>query len=63
MADALTQQLGRSVNAEWVRQKLSRARKKFADLLATEVRRSLSEKTEEAIREELAALGLLKYID
>lgn len=63
MAKALTIQLGKPVNSDWVRQKLKRARKKFTDLLALEVRNSLSDKSEEAIREELAALGLLKYLD
>lgn len=63
MAKVLSIQLGKQVNSEWVRQKLSRARHKFADLLAMEVRNSLSDKTEEAIREELAELGLLKYLE
>jgi RNA polymerase sigma-70 factor (ECF subfamily) len=63
MAEQLSIQLQRTVNSDWVRKKLSRARQKFADLLAIEVRRSLNDKTEEAIREELATLGLLKYTE
>lgn len=63
MAAQLSEQLGKPVTAEWVRQKIVRSRQKFARLLAAEVRRSLNDKSEEAIREELAALGLLKYLE
>jgi RNA polymerase sigma-70 factor (ECF subfamily) len=63
MAEQLSIQLGKPVTAEWVRQKLSRARQKFASLLAIEVRQSLNINTEDAIREELTALGLSKYLD
>jgi RNA polymerase sigma-70 factor (ECF subfamily) len=63
MADQLSVQLGQAVSPEWVRKKISRARQKFAELLASEVRHSLSDKSEEAIREELASLGLLKYTE
>jgi RNA polymerase sigma-70 factor (ECF subfamily) len=50
------------VSAEWVRQKLHRARKKFAEFLLAEVRRSLVSGDEEAIEDELRLLGLQKYI-
>lgn len=63
MAKALSVQLGKPVSSDWVRQKLKRARQKFADLLTMEVRNSLSDKTEESVREELAVLGLLKYLE
>jgi RNA polymerase sigma-70 factor (ECF subfamily) len=62
MAELLSAQLGRPVTAEWVRQKLSRARQKFASLLEAEVRQSISVQSDEAIHEELAELGLLKYL-
>ena len=63
MAEQLSVQLGKVVTADWVRQKIVRSRQKFAQLLAAEVRRSLGDKSEEAIREEFAALGLLKYLE
>ncbi|MEO1617897.1 MAG: sigma factor [Planctomycetota bacterium] len=45
------------------RKTLSRARDRFAGLLIDEVGRSLKTPTEEAVREELADLGLLHYLD
>lgn len=44
------------------RKQLSRARRKFADLLVDEVARTLSLPTPEAIDEELIDLGLLPYV-
>ena len=63
MAKQLSIQLNKPVTAEWVRQKLSRGRQKFARLLTMEVRQSINAQTEDAVREELVTLGLSKYLD
>lgn len=54
---------GREVSAEYYRQILHRTRAKFAELLVEEVRRSLTDPTPDAVREELAELDLLRYCD
>jgi RNA polymerase sigma-70 factor (ECF subfamily) len=50
---------GRPIRAEAFRKQLSRARRRFAELLQEEVRRTLQQPTPESVREELAELGLL----
>lgn len=60
-AAALGAELGRAVTAENYRQMLSRTRRRLAELLTDEVRRSLLDPTPELVREELAELGLLRY--
>ena len=61
LAVALSNQIGRTVSPEWVRQNLHRARLKFAELLIAEVRTSLSSQDEDTIQDELCELGLQKY--
>lgn len=51
------------VTAEWVRQKLHRARQKFASIIMGEIRRSLDSHDEDTVQQELAELGLQKYLD
>jgi RNA polymerase sigma-70 factor (ECF subfamily) len=61
MADALAAPLGRRLTAAWVRKTLQRAHERFADLLLAEVEYTLPAPTPEQLREELAALDLLRY--
>lgn len=61
MSIALSKIVGESVSAEWVRQKIHRARQKFADILIAEVRDSMQLQDEELVQQELAELGLKKY--
>lgn len=60
-AALLSTQLGRDVSPENYRQMLSRTRRRFAELLTEEVRRSLIDPTPELVREELAELKMLRY--
>lgn len=62
-AAGLAERVGREVTRENYRQILHRTRARFADLLVAEVRKSLTDPTPEAIREELAELNLLRYCD
>jgi RNA polymerase sigma-70 factor (ECF subfamily) len=61
MAEQLSTQLGKALNAAGVRQTLHRAREKFADLLLEEVAQSLAEPTPDQVEQELLELGLLEY--
>jgi RNA polymerase sigma factor (sigma-70 family) len=61
MADQLSAQLGKPVNAAWVRQMLHRARDKFADLLLEETMHTLREPTVDQLEQELIDVGLLEY--
>lgn len=63
MAQQLSDQLGHPVTSDWVRQKLHRARARFAEFLVDEIRRTLGTDEKDAIADELAELGLQKYID
>jgi RNA polymerase sigma-70 factor (ECF subfamily) len=62
MASTLSKELDESVTPEWVRQKIHRARQKFAELLIVEVRKSMNSIDEDEIQEELTELGLRKYL-
>jgi RNA polymerase sigma-70 factor (ECF subfamily) len=53
---------GRSVRADAFRKQLSRARRKFAELLAEEVGQGLEDPSPERVAEELAELGLLAHV-
>ena len=63
LAILFSQQSGNQVKADWVRQTLRRARLKFAELLIEEVGKTLNSNSRQEIRDELAELGLKKYID
>ena len=62
LASRLSEKLGQPVRADAVRQKLRRARLRFADLVIAEVANGLDSPTPEAIEEELIALGLWEMI-
>ncbi len=51
------------VSGEWIRQNLHRARRKFSDFLVEEVGRTVGSMERNEIDEELAKLGLQKYVD
>ena len=53
---------GQELTAEAFRKQLSRARRKFGELLIHEVSRTMSAVTPDALEEELASLNLLKYV-
>jgi RNA polymerase sigma-70 factor (ECF subfamily) len=61
MAERLSGQLGKEVNAAWVRQMLHRAREQFADLLLEETLQTLREPTVEVLEQELIDIGLHEY--
>ena len=61
MAGKLSEQMGKVMTAESVRQTLSRARERFADLLLDEGARSVEPLTPERVEDELLELGLMEY--
>jgi RNA polymerase sigma-70 factor (ECF subfamily) len=61
LAERLAAQLGKPVNAAWVRKTLQRAHHRFAALLLDEVARSLPAATPQGLRRELENLDLLRY--
>jgi RNA polymerase sigma factor (sigma-70 family) len=61
MAEQLSDRLGRTVNASWVRLNLHRARDKFVESLLGEVERTLANPSPERLEEELMELGLLEH--
>jgi DNA-directed RNA polymerase specialized sigma24 family protein len=61
LAARLSETLGRSVNAGWVRINLHRAREMFVESLLGEVERSLGKPSYERLEEELSDLGLLDH--
>ena len=63
LAQLFSEQRGQIVTAAWIRQTLHRARSKFAELLIDEVGKTLNSNSRQEIRDELADLGLKKYID
>ena len=61
MAAEFSQQLGKTLTADGVRQTLHRARQRFSELLLEEVARSLETRDREALERELVDLGLYEY--
>lgn len=61
MAEKLSVQLGKPLNAPAVRKILERARERFADLLLEEISQAIESSSRQAIEEELVDLGLLEY--
>lgn len=53
---------GQELSAEAFRKQLSRARRKYGELLIDEVARTMSHVTPETLEEELSSLDLLKYV-
>lgn len=62
LTERVAQQTGRPLTVEAFRKQLSRARRMFAALLREEVAATLIDRSDDAIREELADLGLLGYV-
>lgn len=62
LAARVAQGSGRPLRADAFRKQLSRARRKFAELLLAEVAQTLEGPTPERVEEELADLGLLEYL-
>jgi RNA polymerase sigma factor (sigma-70 family) len=58
LAERLSARLGKSVDAGWVRVNLHRARDQFIDLLLAEVAATLTDRSSEALVEELIELEL-----
>jgi DNA-directed RNA polymerase specialized sigma24 family protein len=61
MAGRLSTQLGRAVDAGWVRKRLHQARERFAAAVVEEVAGTVDPATPDAVAEELIELGLLDY--
>ncbi len=61
MAERLSADLGKEVNAAWVRQTLHRARDRFADFLIEEVAQTLNDPSGDELEQELIDLRLLDY--
>jgi RNA polymerase sigma factor (sigma-70 family) len=61
LAEGLSKQLGKSINAGAVRVLLHRAREEFADVLLGEVTDSLDDSSLDEVEQELIELGLLDY--
>jgi RNA polymerase sigma factor (sigma-70 family) len=61
LAEQLTAQLAKPINAARVRKDLQRAREKFADLLVEEIVFSLESDDPEEVEKELRELDLLRY--
>ncbi|MFL5243448.1 MAG: RNA polymerase sigma factor [Gemmataceae bacterium] len=61
IAEKLTVQFGKPVNAAWVRQTLRRARDKFVQCLIAEVVQTLDAPTLESLESELLELSLFDY--
>jgi len=62
LANRLAEESGCQLTPEAFRQQLSRARRRFAELLVEEVRQTLEQPTPELIEEELADLELLEHV-
>ena len=63
IAEQLSVQIGKELTSDWVRQKLSRSRKRFAELLLVEVGDTVQSQEKSDIEAELAELRLLAYVD
>ena len=61
-AERVSTQCGRPIRADAYRKQVSRARRKFAELLLAEVAQTLSDPCPHAIQDELVDLGLLPYV-
>jgi RNA polymerase sigma factor (sigma-70 family) len=62
LARRLSQRTGSEIRADALRQKLRRARRRFADFLLAEVADGLDQADGDAVEEELIALGLLEHV-
>ncbi len=62
LAARLAARTGQRLKPDAVRKQVSRARRKFAELLLEEVRRTLDDPTPERVRDELIEVGLLPFV-
>jgi RNA polymerase sigma factor (sigma-70 family) len=62
LAERLTACTGQTTSATTCRKQLNRARRKFAELLLEEVKRTLDDPAPERVRDELIEVGLLPYL-
>ena len=62
LAQLISKETGKTCSAEWTRQNLTRARRKFSQFLMDEVRRTLDSPDQDEIDSELASLGLQHYM-
>lgn len=62
LAERVSIQIGRPLRADAFRKQLSRARRLFAELLVSEVAKTLENVTPELVEDELRETGLLPYI-
>jgi DNA-directed RNA polymerase specialized sigma24 family protein len=61
LAIIVSQRLGKTVTAEWVRNRLHFARKKFTELLLAEIEKTLATPNQDDLEHEVIDLGLLDY--
>jgi RNA polymerase sigma-70 factor (ECF subfamily) len=62
LATRAAARLGRPLRADAFRKQVSRARRRFAELLVREIAKTLRDATPEQIEEELADLGLMDHV-
>jgi RNA polymerase sigma-70 factor (ECF subfamily) len=62
LAERASASAGRPIQPAAFRKQLSRARRRFAELLVAEVTQTLEQPTPERIEEELSEVGLLSYV-
>lgn len=62
LANQFAQLHNKDVSADWIRQNLRRARRKFGELLLEEVGRTVNSTDRNIVDDELARLGLKKYV-
>lgn len=62
LALEFTQRHSKVVSPDWIRQNLRRARRKFGELLIEEVGRTVNSIDRNDVDEEMASLGLKKYV-
>jgi RNA polymerase sigma-70 factor (ECF subfamily) len=62
LADRASTAAGRPILPAAFRKQLSRARRRFAELLAAEVAQTLEQPTPDQVEEELSEVGLLSYV-
>jgi RNA polymerase sigma factor (sigma-70 family) len=62
LAARVSRKSGREIRPDAFRKQLSRARRRFAELVVEEVARTIDDPTDEAVADELAALALMRHI-
>lgn len=62
LAKLVSERIEKNVSADWLRQNLTRARRKFSEFLTQEVAKTLTSQNQDEIDTELSSLGLQSYI-